>query len=582
MDDFLASSSFGGPKDGYVFGTGAEGTGYYRDKKRKIDALLAEEDEEVTELDSGRVKRLVLHLEKKLTVNRRERIKFPDDPSKFVDSEVDLDDAVKSLGLLAAAPELYPVLVACGGAKSLASLFEHENTDVAASACSLLYDLTDTDTAGDAFEAVQALAVAFLKEDGLALLASVATRLDERVDDEARALHDLFGVIEHCADLGVLDDVGPILPFLLSRVAKPDFDANKLYASELLAIFLALHDGQVPQVVARTIAGGKNEETGVDTLLQAANVWRKRSPKDEEEEECLANVFDALTGTLENAPQKATGAFVRGEGVELMIRCLREGRHAGAGALKVLDVALSVVPPSYDDRCVAARFIDANGLKVLFPALMGKGAAKPPKLANRRKRAKRGPDDQRATDERILSIVASLCFYAKNKDAPQDAHQRLVSKFAEPDKMPRLVALLRDYYGAVLRESSSREEEDDDDIGAQARILRAGGHALRLVTTAVAFAVVHSPSCRTAFLDLIQSNPSIPTLAQVLLQFATESLEATTTTTTSDDDDDGAIEEKTSDDDVLGRRVGQFRGLQLQDWAAALMALLQNARGSQT
>ena len=46
---------------------------------------------------------------------------------------------------MAAAPELYPVVVACGGVASIVSLVAHENADVSASACALLYDLTDPD-----------------------------------------------------------------------------------------------------------------------------------------------------------------------------------------------------------------------------------------------------------------------------------------------------------------------------------------------------------------------------------------------------------------------------------------------------
>lgn len=36
------------------------------------------------------------------------RMKYPDDPAKFLDSEVDLDDAVKRMMVVAGSPELYP------------------------------------------------------------------------------------------------------------------------------------------------------------------------------------------------------------------------------------------------------------------------------------------------------------------------------------------------------------------------------------------------------------------------------------------------------------------------------------------
>ena len=39
------------------------------------------------------------------------RTRYPDQPEKFMQSEVDLDDEVKKLLVMAGSPELYPVLV---------------------------------------------------------------------------------------------------------------------------------------------------------------------------------------------------------------------------------------------------------------------------------------------------------------------------------------------------------------------------------------------------------------------------------------------------------------------------------------
>lgn len=40
--------------------------------------------------------------------NMEMRMKYSDEPSKFMDSEVDLDDAVKRMMVVAGSPELYP------------------------------------------------------------------------------------------------------------------------------------------------------------------------------------------------------------------------------------------------------------------------------------------------------------------------------------------------------------------------------------------------------------------------------------------------------------------------------------------
>lgn len=46
-------------------------------------------------LDDTAVKKLVLNFEKKALKNREMRIKFPDQPEKFMDSELDLHEALQ-------------------------------------------------------------------------------------------------------------------------------------------------------------------------------------------------------------------------------------------------------------------------------------------------------------------------------------------------------------------------------------------------------------------------------------------------------------------------------------------------------
>lgn len=43
-------------------------------------------------------------------------MKYADQPDRFMDSEADLDEAVKALMVVASAPDLYPELVARWGA----------------------------------------------------------------------------------------------------------------------------------------------------------------------------------------------------------------------------------------------------------------------------------------------------------------------------------------------------------------------------------------------------------------------------------------------------------------------------------
>ncbi|PNG99143.1 Beta-catenin-like protein 1, partial [Tetrabaena socialis] len=117
-------------------------------------------------LDAKSLKRLLAGLEKKAKENLALRLKYADQPDRFLESEVDLDEHIKSLmqaggGLLsgirgrgarvlvsalraviAGSPELYPLLLDGPTLPTLLGLLSHENTDIAADVVELLSELT--------------------------------------------------------------------------------------------------------------------------------------------------------------------------------------------------------------------------------------------------------------------------------------------------------------------------------------------------------------------------------------------------------------------------------------------------------
>jgi Catenin-beta-like, Arm-motif containing nuclear len=153
--DFMPSATFQGSRAGYVFKKEVRGVGYYLDTmyedvsfqqqtlpktlgKRQRQVVEEEDDDagaaaaasadatnpedmaledldeetlarmlekadevEVTELDVQGLRQLLVGLERKINTNQRLRIKHPDEPDKFLASEVDLDDAIKSLAVIA-------------------------------------------------------------------------------------------------------------------------------------------------------------------------------------------------------------------------------------------------------------------------------------------------------------------------------------------------------------------------------------------------------------------------------------------------------------------------------------------------
>ena len=113
-------------------------------------------------LSSSGIKRLLLRLERAANKNQAQRSKYPDDPTKwvdsfpvsvltittarFIDSEADLDTAIKALLPLAQVPKVaYPLLVSSGQLEALVGLLSHENADIALDVIELIHELTDED-----------------------------------------------------------------------------------------------------------------------------------------------------------------------------------------------------------------------------------------------------------------------------------------------------------------------------------------------------------------------------------------------------------------------------------------------------
>lgn len=105
---------------------------------------------------------------------------------------------------------------------------------------------------------------------------------------------------------------------------KSPFDANKLYASELLSIILQDNDGN------RAALG---ELDGIDTLLQQLAFYKRHDPSSAEEHELMENLFNTLCSSLMVVANR--DHFLKGEGLQLMNLMLREKKTSRNGSLKV-------------------------------------------------------------------------------------------------------------------------------------------------------------------------------------------------------------------------------------------------------
>ncbi|KAK5608277.1 Beta-catenin-like protein 1 [Crenichthys baileyi] len=323
------------------------------DKKMILEKLMDQDEEEpeAEPVDESSVKKMILTFEKRSYKNQELRIKFPDNPEKFMESELDLNDIIQEMHVIATMPDLYHLLVELNAVHSLLGLL---------TVVDLLQELTDIDTLHESEEGAEVLIDALLEGQVVALLVQNMERLDEQVKEEADGIYNTLAIIENMAEFrpGLCTEAAQqgLMQWLLKRIkAKMPFDANKLYCSEILAILLQNND------TTRELLG---EMDGIDVLLQQLSVFKRHNPNTAEEQEMMENLFDALCSCLMLSSNR--DRFLKGEGLQLMNLMLREKKMSRTSALKVLDHAM--IGPEGADNC--HKFVDVLGLRTIFPLFM--------------------------------------------------------------------------------------------------------------------------------------------------------------------------------------------------------------------
>ncbi|XP_040009647.1 beta-catenin-like protein 1 [Xiphias gladius] len=418
------------------------------DKKKILEKLMDQDEDEpeAEPVDESSVKKMILTFEKRSYKNQELRIKFPDNPEKFMESELDLNDIIQEMHVIATMPDLYHLLVELNAVHSLLGLLSHENTDVAIAVVDLLQELTDIDTLHESEEGAEVLIDALLEGQVVALLVQNMERLDEQVKEEADGIYNTLAIIENMAEFrpGLCAEAAQqgLMQWLLKRIkAKMPFDANKLYCSEILAILLQNNDN------TRELLG---EMDGIDVLLQQLSVFKRHNPSTAEEQEMMENLFDALCSCLMLPTNR--DRFLRGEGLQLMNLMLREKKMSRTSALKVLDHGM--IGPEGADNC--HKFVDILGLRTIFPLFM-----KTPK------KMKKTGASEKEHEEHVCSIIASMLRNLKSQQ-----RSRLLNKFTENDceKVDRLMELHFKYLEAV-QQADKRIEGEKHEMVRRGEIL---------------------------------------------------------------------------------------------------------------
>ncbi|KAI0215313.1 Beta-catenin-like protein 1 [Lamellibrachia satsuma] len=386
-------------------------------KERERILKMVQEEPEPETLNELALKKMILQFEKRVYKNQEMRIKFPDLPEKFMESELELNDIIQEMHVIATVPDLYYVLVDLNAVQSILQLLNHENTDISIATVDLLQEMTDVDTLTESEDGTNVLIDALLEGQLIAQLVENMERLDESVREESEGVHNTLSIVENLTELRpeVCIDAAQqgLMQWLLKRLkAKMLFDANKLYASEILSILLQNHEEN------RQTLG---EIEGIDVLLSQLAAYKRHNPSSVEEIEMMENLFDCLCSSLMLPANRER--FLRGEGLQLMNLMLREKKMSRYSAVKVLNHAMQ--GPEGTDNC--NKFVDILGLRSIFPLFM-----KTPKTQ------KKAGAIREELEEHIVAIIASM---VRNCQGTQK--QRLLNKFAESDheKVDRLMEL---------------------------------------------------------------------------------------------------------------------------------------------
>ncbi|EDU47357.1 beta-catenin protein [Pyrenophora tritici-repentis] len=517
----------GDDDEGRFFGDGLDENA--RDAMEYIDAKDGDEVIQDEKYDIPWVRKLALNFEKKVNKNASLRAKYEDDPTKFMDSEADLDEGIKALSILSEHLELYEEFATSTAAAKLVELLAHENTDIAIAAIEMISELTDEDVAGEQ-EQWDALVIAFMEADLLSLLISNFSRFDETDEADASGVYNSLSVIENLlsqpANTDIIGGQPALLKWLLDRIQKPESPTsrNKQYASEILSILTQS---------SRSNRNHIAEANGVEIFLTNLAPYRRDDPeKDSNEEEYMENLFNCLSSITEEPLGKTK--FLEAEGVELCLLFIRDGKTSKSRALKVLDHACGyaeeAAQPNGDSNAkgkapaqeeaeaeiatntasaICTRVIESRGLKPLF-STFSKSTPSPTSTSTSSTQSHKKLDP--SLIEHILSILSSLL---RSLPGNSDARFRLLAKFLEKDcaKIYKLVLLRRTYvvrlaaFDAKMAERKRRlsvEEREELELQSVAERLSEGGlYCLERIDAVLAWLVAEDEGAKKAVVEAL-------------------------------------------------------------------------------
>lgn len=442
--------------------------------------------------------------------NASMRVRFPDSPDKFMDSEVSLATEIRKISAVAASPILLPILLHMNDESTtnddpdgidktpfglIALLLSHENTDIAGEAIRMFREVTDLevllecDSDLSMIDNASGRNSAGLGSTAVAIVHAIAShapaliqnlsRLDESNLPDQESISNIVACVDNLIESTETDLVEQIvtrtklMKWLFYRLnigreslkrLNIEIDGILASAADLLAGLLQISEK------ARELLNEKD----IESLMMLLSQFRNQTHNDEDVIETLESLCSALCSAMLDRNNKFF--FTQLEGIELSLLLLKtKHKTVRRSAVQLLDFALTRNTPGCE-RLVQS----SGGLGIAFSIFSGK------------MKYVMSSDSEASITSRGVNIVFSLFQGLPPNSKERD---RVLAKMVENDyeKCDRLVQLYFDCkeriqasVKALLRHTSaiSGETLSDEDIYA-ARI-EGGQYSLQHIAHIVA------------------------------------------------------------------------------------------------
>jgi len=472
---FIPSKAFKGVRPGFVFQKGEQGLGYHEDiggsGKRKKEVLEDEslrsptkrakasivdsEEEAGIALTDFSVSALCKELKLKAHENMKQRVKFEKDPTKFMGSEIELDEQLSKLKGLASKPKLYLELVKNGAGEILVNLISHPNEDLSKDVLSLIAELLDVDVFEEAPKETSVLLNALVENHVIEVLVSNLERMNTAGEAASLAVFHSMDIVESIVEIDKtaaqhLAVNTTFLDFLIDYMGKKESSEDRLSCSERLLLLVASFSELRTQFLhLPMVKRSRVERNLLERLTALAVSFKTVNPMSVDEEEYVANLYTALQGVmLEN---RNRDAFLQGKGMEELLAVVKLRRFAYPLALRVIEAVVE------KNATACEMLIDAKGLKTIFPLFMGKSIAVKANEQDKSQKKNVSEVEGQVTKD-VLSIITNALLTLEPKSLH---HRRIIKKFKDDncEKMDRALELFVEYHDA-LQDLKSEEYKD--------------------------------------------------------------------------------------------------------------------------